>query len=306
MATNADAVAQAMDEGATEGQKSQEDFRVFMERDEKENDEYKGLDDLMEAGGKRLFVQLDSLRNFDRELYDSAISKPTKVLPAFEKGLNDIIGDIDSSYRSNHGDVKIAFQGTMVTAQTGPRDLSSRLLGKLVRVDGILTKCGLVRPKLSHSVQYAAETGDFTERSYRDVYTMGGMPTNSTMPQKDAENNMLTVEYGLCKFHDHQACTLQEMPELSPPGQLPRHVEIILSQDLVDVAKPGDRVRVCGVYKAVTGSASGVFRTVIICNNVQMIQKELHQPKCTEKDFNLIRKLSKTNYDQAYLSKIIE
>eukprot|EP01047_Picozoa_sp_COSAG01_P045447 COSAG01_NODE_4185_length_5261_cov_2.430260_9_plen_70_part_00 len=38
--------------------------------------------------------------------------------------------------------MKIAFQGTMATAQTGPRELSSRLLGKLVRVDGILTKCG--------------------------------------------------------------------------------------------------------------------------------------------------------------------
>lgn len=202
-----------------------------------------------------------------------------------------------------------------------------------------------MRPKLARSVHYAKETGDFTERSYRDVYTMGGMPTNSTMPAKDAENNVLSVEYGLCEFQDHQACTLQEMPELSPPGQLPRHVEIILSQDLVDVAKPGDRVRVCGVYKAVTGGASGVFRTVrptprsagspdmrarchwqrapaprrlrwhtgvmcsgadssaaldrwhpqvILCNNVQMIQKELHQPKCTESDFNSIRKLSRT------------
>ena len=218
-----------MDERMLEGQAYQEDFQRFLERDEKENDEWKGLDDAMEDGkGSRLYVKLDSIRDFDKQLFETCINKPTKIIPAFEKALNDLIQDMDSSYRSAHGDMKIAFQGTMQTAQAGPRSLTSRLLGKLVRVDGILTKCGLVRPKLAHSVQYAQETGDFTESSYRDVYTMGGLPTNSTMPKKDAENNTLTVEYGLCKVHDHQACTLQEMPELSPPGQLPRQTEIIL------------------------------------------------------------------------------
>ena len=210
------------------------------------------------------------------------------------------IGDMDSSYRAQNGNVHIAFQGVMPnssgSAGSGPRDLTSRLIGQLVCVDGILTKCGLVRPKLDKSVHFSKDSGEFTERSYRDVYSLGGMPTNATMPQQDNEGHTLTVEYGLCKFNDHQGCTLQEMPELSPPGQLPRHVEIILSGDLVDVAKPGDRVRVYGIFKAVAGmnnGGSGVFRTIILCNSVQMMQKELHQPKCTESDFNQIRKLAK-------------
>ncbi len=219
------------------------------------------------------------------------------------------IGDMDSSYRMQNGLTKLAFHGTMHNSGAGPRDLSSRLIGQLVCVDGILTKCGLVRPKLHHSVHYSKETGDFTERTYRDVYSLGGLPTPATMPQKDPEGNDLTVEYGLCKFNDHQGCTLQEMPELSPPGQLPRHVEIILSEDLVDVAKPGDRVRVYGIYKAVSngsnGGTSGVFRTIILCNSVQMIQKELHQPKCTEADFNQIRKLSKSHNVFEQLSRSI-
>ena len=202
---------------------------------------------------------------------------------------------MDSSYRAQNGNVHIAFQGVMPnssgSAGSGPRDLTSRLIGQLVCVDGILTKCGLVRPKLDKSVHFSKDSGEFTERSYRDVYSLGGMPTNATMPQQDNEGHTLTVEYGLCKFNDHQGCTLQEMPELSPPGQLPRHVEIILSGDLVDVAKPGDRVRVYGIFKAVAGmnnGGSGVFRTIILCNSVQMMQKELHQPKCTESDFNQI------------------
>lgn len=50
------------------------------------------------------------------------------------------------------------------SCRVSSRNLTAKLISKLVEVDGIVTKCSLVRPKLVKSVHYAESTGSFMTR----------------------------------------------------------------------------------------------------------------------------------------------
>ena len=113
---------------------------------------------------------------------------------------------------------------------------------------------------------------------------------------RDENGNILETEYGLCVYADSQGMLLQEMPENSEVGQLPRSVDILVTDDLVDKVKPGDRVQIVGVYKPlagkIDGKTNGIFRTAIIGVTVKSLSKEVLQSALTDKDIANIRKVS--------------
>nr|GEV87825.1 retrovirus-related Pol polyprotein from transposon TNT 1-94 [Tanacetum cinerariifolium] len=78
----------------------------------------------------------------------------------------------------------------------------------------------------------------------------------------------------------------------SAPGQLPRTVNVIAEVDVVDSCKPGDRVAIVRIYKAIPGksqgSVNGVFRTVLIANNVSLLNKEANALVYSAEDLKLI------------------
>ena len=123
--------------------------------------------------------------------------------------------------------------------------------------------------------------------------------TSSSYPIKDKEGHALETEFGLSVYKDHQTITLQEMPERAPMGQLPRSVELVLDHDLVDRVKPGDRVQVVGVYRALSSagqgqrSTSGVFPTVVLVNDVRVLGRDSHGLVFTPNDVRMIRSLGK-------------
>ena len=86
------------------------------------------------------------------------------------------------------------------------------------------------------------------------------------------------------------------MPENAPPGQLPRSVQVILENDLVDKAKPGDRIEVNGVFRCkgstMNGITNGIFQTHIVATGITSMLAEKSKPNLSETDIKNIRKIA--------------
>ncbi|XP_043306112.1 DNA replication licensing factor MCM3 isoform X2 [Cervus elaphus] len=227
----------------------------------------------------------------------SLLSNAFEELVAFQRALKDFVASIDATYAKQYEEFYIGLEGSFGSKHVSPRTLTSCFLSCVVCVEGIVTKCSLVRPKVVRSVHYCPATKKTIERRYSDLTTLVAFPSSSVYPTKDEENNPLETEYGLSVYKDHQTITIQEMPEKAPAGQLPRSVDVILDDDLVDRVKPGDRVQVVGTYRCLPGKkggyTSGTFRTVLIACNVKQMSKDV-QPSFSAEDIAKIKKFSKT------------
>jgi DNA replication licensing factor MCM3 len=250
----------------------------------------------------RLRVRMTDMRSFNPLLAQQLISNPLRHLRALELACHmmadestpgyDLKDQTDTSSTSNR--IKVSLVGPLSATPSSPRTLLSSSLGRLVCLEGVTTKVSSSKPKLIKSVHYCPASNSHTDRTYVDATdvqlglhkldTNSGMEmqdtiisiSNTVYPTKDKEGNPLETEFGLSDYKDFQTITLQEMPERAPMGQLPRSIDLVLESDLVDQVKPGDRIQVMGVHRAMTpqGNVShtgGTFRTVILVNHVQSL-----------------------------------
>uniref|UniRef100_A0A4W4EG71 DNA replication licensing factor MCM3 n=1 Tax=Electrophorus electricus TaxID=8005 RepID=A0A4W4EG71_ELEEL len=218
-------------------------------------------------------------------------------LLAFQRALKDMVASIDATFAKQFEEFFVGLEGSFGSKHVTPRTLTSRLLGSVVCVEGIVTKCSLVRPKVVRSVHYCPATKKTLERRYTDMTSLDAFPSSAIYPTKDEESNPLETEFGLSSYKDHQTITVQEMPEKAPAGQLPRSVDIILDNDLVDLAKPGDRVQVVGTYRCLPGKkggfTSGTFRTIMVGCHLKQLSKEV-TPFFSADDVVKIKNFSKS------------
>ncbi|XP_072218617.1 DNA replication licensing factor MCM3 [Leuresthes tenuis] len=262
-----------------EMREAQRDYLDFLDDDQDQGIYQSKVRDMISENKARLIVNINDLRRRNEARAAKLMSNAFEELLAFQRALKDLVASVDATYAKQYEEFFVGLEGSFGSKHVSPRTLTSRLLSSMVCVEGIVTKCSLVRPKVVRSVHYCPATKKTMERKYTDMTSLDAFPSSAIYPTKDEENNPLETEFGLSIYKDHQTITVQEMPEKAPAGQLPRSVDIILDNDLVDLVKPGDRVQVIGTYRCLPGKkggfTSGTFRTIMIACHVKQMSKEV-------------------------------
>ena len=187
-----------------------------------------------------------------------------------------------------------------------PRGLSHGHVNKLVCVEGVVTSMTTVAPRVTQSIFYckdpSAEVEEWAQvkrREHRDNTNLlwQNIVTDVASVKEDDHGNVWKEELGLCEYKDQQRIVVQEAPENAPTGRIPTSVEAIVEQDLVNTVKPGDRVRMVGVYRAFptisNDATNGIFPMRIICNNVKNVRESILKTQLSMTDTKGIKEISR-------------
>jgi DNA replication licensing factor MCM3 len=78
----------------------------------------------------------------------------------------------------------IGFEGEFGRNRVSPRELLASHVASLMCVEGIVTRCSQVRPKVIRSVHYCEATKKHSDLAYHDETSVTGFPTSSAFPTK--------------------------------------------------------------------------------------------------------------------------
>jgi DNA replication licensing factor MCM4 len=116
-----------------------------------------------------------------------------------------------------------------------------------VSVKGIIIRNSDISPEMNTAAFKCSRCGFIvTETIDRNKAFEPGMCPNQECRQKGT----FDICHEHCIFTARQYVKLQETPESVPEGEAPQTMQLMVHDDLVDQIKPGDRVEVCGIYRA--------------------------------------------------------
>ena len=226
---------------------------------------------------QQIKINLDSLRTQNPKCVQAIIQSPAifhKLVKDWNKSRNQLNDGKKNLTDVKELPVRISFEGNLGSNFVTPRGLGSKMANQLVGLQGIVTRCSIARYQLFKSVHWCEKTSQMSSKEYVDEFAPDeeyDLKKNKVIPTADMNDNPLDFEFGRSTFKNFQNAVVQELPEMAPPGQLPRSVNVVLQDGLVDRIKPGDRVQMIGIYKLQPGlkaREAGVIKAIFVCTSI--------------------------------------
>lgn len=197
---------------------------------------------------------------FSEQLYNDLINFPTEVIPIFDRELFHLSTKrLEDVHVDEIGPTQVKVHSLRPSDQRLMRDVDPDDIERLISVKGIVIRCSdLVPDMTTASFRCTTENCPGNQTVYLKQW-MIEEPINCELCNKKYSYEIVHND---CVFNDKQLLKLQETPEDIPEGETPQTIMIYCYDDLVDEVRPGDRVEITGIYKAVSVRAMARMRTL--------------------------------------------
>lgn len=215
------------------------------------------------------------------------------MLELFDQVALDAILLYYPSYDRIHSEIHVRI--TELPTSLSLRDLRQSNLNCLVRVSGVVTRRSGVFPQLKYVKFDCQKCGATLGPFYQDT----NKELKISFCQGCESRGPFVVNSEQTVYRNYQKMTLQESPGSVPAGRLPRHREVILLWDLIDMAKPGEEVEITGIYRnnfdASLNTKNGfpVFSTVLEANHINKKEDLFASMRLTDEDEKMIRAMAR-------------
>ncbi|BBG23958.1 Minichromosome maintenance protein MCM [Sulfuracidifex tepidarius] len=246
---------------------------------------------------KSIEVDFNDVLSYSEDLANVMIVDAKHAIPLAERKLFDHIAEIDPDYQLEVNKVHVRLVNVPRSIQL--RKIRSDDINKLISVEGILVRATPVKERvvriwLQHIPPGCGEEFEWPADGEELQETIE-MPAMCPKCGKPGQFKWIKEK---SEIVDWQKVVIQEKPEEIPAGQLPRQLEAILEDDLVDSARPGDRIKMVGVLEIKEDSPikrgiRSVFDFHMKVNSVEISQKVLDEVMISKEDEEKIKDLAK-------------
>lgn len=197
-------------------------------------------------------LDFNDLIIFNEEISHLIVNEPLKYLPLLEKAAWNQLRIEDPEYAQQIGEFKVRIYNLPEVILI--RDIRASHLRKLIAIDGLVVRASAVKPIIKTAVFRCKACG--SEQTIPQDGQRLILPESCNSIKCRGKRQKFDLIEEKSEYYDYQMIGVQEKPEDLPPGQLPRSIDVGLRGDLVDKARPGDRVIVTGILYAVQERAA--------------------------------------------------
>jgi len=98
---------------------------------------------MLRLDARRLIVNIDDLRSYNRPFAVGLLNEPNEYLPAFDAALKGLVDQVHDPVKDDivGKTYYIGLRGSFGDHHVNPRTLRSIHLGKMMSLEGIVTRC---------------------------------------------------------------------------------------------------------------------------------------------------------------------